>query len=179
MNLPASLRLWRGRLAKARLMVTRRERQLAAHRVMHTSKTGVAFIKSFEGYRGHPYRDAVGVWTIGYGHTRHVTQHTAFLTEPAATKLLADDLAVIYEPPVRQLGIPLTQGQFDALVSLVYNLGPGILDASHTIGAALRARKYHQAADAFLLYDHAGGKQLLGLTRRRQAERHTFLGGTP
>ena len=170
---------WRPLVAHARMMVERRERQIAARNpaVQHTSRRGVEFIKGFEGFVSHPYRDAVGVWTIGYGHTAGVTSKSRPLSVEQATVLLATDLEKHYEPPVTARGLKLTQGQFDALVSIVYNCGPGILAPNRSLGGALARRDMRAAADAFLLYDKAGGQRLPGLTRRRIAERRTFLGG--
>jgi lysozyme len=146
-----------------------------ATKELHTSHDGIALITEFEGFVGHPYRDAVGVWTIGYGHTESVGPHSASITQAQARELLAQDLRHKYEPYVNALKLPLNQHQFDALVSFVYNLGSGYLQPGHSMGDALRAHKWHAAANAFLLYDKAGGHALPGLTRRRQAERALFL----
>lgn len=77
----------------------------------------------------------------------------------------------------REYGLNLNQGQYDALVSVVYNLGPGVLNADRSLGGALRRHNMQAAADAILLYDKAGGRTLPGLTRRRRAERAMFLAG--
>jgi lysozyme len=145
------------------------------------SPAGTHLIASFEGFRSKPYRDAVGVWTIGYGHTAGVTASSKPLTEPQALALLRRDLNRRYAPPVaktaKAIGLRLNQHQFDALVSAVYNLGPGILDRGRTLGDALRSKNRHRIADAFLVYDKAGSppRALPGLTRRRRAERDLFL----
>jgi hypothetical protein len=80
---------------------------------------------------------------------------------------------------VNDLKLPLTQWQFDALVCIAYNVGPGILGPYTTLGALLREREWIKAADAFLLYDKAEWNGVLtrlgGLTRRRNAERTLFL----
>jgi lysozyme len=140
---------------------------------MHTSEHGIALIKSFEGfpYGGRPYRDAVGVWTIGYGHTENVHAGSPRITQRQADQLLRHDLAVKYEKYVNPWAHLLNQNQYDALVCFVYNLGGGILGRGYSIGRALRAHNLRAVANAILLYDHAGGRRLLGLTRRRQAER--------
>ena len=146
---------------------------------MNTAAAGIALIKEFEGFPfgGRPYRDPVGVWTIGYGHTEGVGPHSPRLTEHKASKLLERDLDELYEPPVRALPTArfLNQNQFDALVSFVYNLGAGAIAPSTGIGAALRSQQWHRAADEMLRWDKAGGKVLAGLTRRRKAERALFL----
>jgi GH24 family phage-related lysozyme (muramidase) len=139
------------------------------------SNTGVSLIKGFEGFSSKPYQDSVGVWTIGYGHTEGVGPNSAHLTEPQASALLKRDLDNKYAPFVNALKLPLNQNQFDALVSFVYNVGPGGVVASTHIGQALRAHAWVAAANDLLEWDKAGGQTLLGLKRRREAERNLFL----
>lgn len=146
----------------------------------HVSDAAAKMIAQFEGGqspdgRFRPYRDAVGVWTIGYGHTHGVSSASRPLSKQEALQLLRLDLDTKYAPPVNALGLPLSQNQFDATVSAVYNLGPGILESRSSFGHELRAKHWQRAADALLLYDHAGGRQLPGLTARRKAERALFL----
>lgn len=142
---------------------------------MNVSKRGVELVANFEGFRSNPYRDAVGVWTIGYGHTKGVGPNTKPISRAKAFELLKDELNHVYAKPVRALGIPLNQNQFDALVSFVYNVGPGGVSKDTKIGRALRARRYVTAANLLLDWDKAGGKRLEGLSRRRRAERALFL----
>jgi GH24 family phage-related lysozyme (muramidase) len=146
---------------------------------VRTSAAGIALIKEFEGFPfgGRPYQDPVGVWTIGYGHTRGVGPNSPRITERQASALLQADLDRVYEPHVERLPIAtaLNQHQFDALVSFVYNLGPGAIASDTGIGRALRARDWRRAADEMLRWNRAGGRVLAGLTRRRQAERRLFL----
>jgi lysozyme len=154
--------------------------------VRRVSAAGVHLISDFEGGQGrdglfHAYQDAVKVWTIGYGHTVGVSAGSRPLTKAQAQQLLRRDLNRVYAPPVRKaakaIGLKLTQNEFDALVSAVYNLGPGILDRGRTLGDALRSKDRHRIADAFLVYDKAGTppRPLAGLTRRRKAEKALFL----
>jgi lysozyme len=138
-------------------------------------EAGVALIKSFEGFVGHPYRDEVGVWTIGYGHTEGVGPNSQHLTEPQAAKLLKNDLDKRYAPFVSALRLPLTPNQFDALVSFVYNVGPGGIATSSHVGRALRARDWETAANHLLDWNKAEGRVSPGLVRRRVAERSLFL----
>ena len=144
---------------------------------MKISPAGVALIKEFEGFPngGRPYQDIVNVWTIGYGHTEGVGPNSPRLTEAQASALLAKDLDSKYGPYVDAIGVPLSQPQYDALVSFVYNVGPGGVAASTHVGQALRAKNWKAAADALLAWDKAGGVSVAGLTRRRQAERAMFL----
>ncbi|MBA3688455.1 MAG: lysozyme [Chloroflexi bacterium] len=145
-------------------------------RVTGVSRAGVELVKRFEGFRGAPYRDAVGVWTIGYGETRGITSRSHHVTQQEAATMLRRRLDRDYFSAVKALPTfrSLTQNQVDALTSFAYNLGGGILQRGHTMGDALRAGNMKQAADAFLLYDKAGGRTLSGLTRRRHAERELF-----
>jgi lysozyme len=143
---------------------------------MRVGPAGVALIKEFEGFPhgGHPYQDMVGVWTIGYGHTEGVGANTPRISEQQASQLLARDLDNKYAPAVARLGVPLSQNQFDALTSFVYNCGPGAIGDTK-VGRALRTRRYRDAADLLLEWDKAGGHPVPGLTRRRRAERALFL----
>jgi len=144
---------------------------------MKISPAGVGLIKEFEGFPngGRPYQDMVGVWTIGYGHTEGVGPDSPALTEAQASALLATDLDSKYGPYVNAIGLPLSQPQFDALVSFVYNVGPGGIAASTNVGRQLRAKNWKAAADGLLAWNKAGGAAVAGLTRRRQAERALFL----
>jgi lysozyme len=127
---------------------------------------GLELIESFEGLRLQSYQDSVGVWTIGYGHTLGVHQGET-ITQPQAQAFLQQDLGVA-EAAVNGLGQTLTGNQFSALVSFTFNLGAGNLKALFKDGLAA-------VPDRILLFDHAGGRQLPGLTRRRQAERALYL----
>ncbi len=144
--------------------------------MMKTSEAGVALIKEFEGFPfgGRPYQDMVRVWTIGYGHTEGVGPRSPRLTIQQASDLLMEDLNDKYAPHVAHLGVDLEQNQFDALVSFVYNCGPGAIGDTR-VGRSLRARQYDAAADALLAWNKAGNQVVPGLVRRRQAERALFL----
>lgn len=163
-----------------------RSREKYAQRVVdrHTPVAGVSgkgldLIKGFEGFRSCPYRDAVGVWTIGYGETAGIGPRTPCWTQQAAERRLEARVDRDYMKPVltlaKAVGLDLKQNEADALASLVYNVGPGVLNKGKTMGDAIRARNREQIANSFLLYDHAGGRTLEGLTRRRRRERQLFL----
>jgi len=154
------------------------------------SNACLSLIESFEGLRLTSYWDAAArVWTIGFGHTgRGVTQGQT-ITRPEADALLAQDV-VAAERVVRTAcaGVALTQGQFDALVSFVFNVGPGVVNRKaglvrlangqpSTLLKKLRAKDTAGAADEFPKWVYAGGKVLQGLVRRRRAERELFLTG--
>lgn len=138
---------------------------------MRTSSTGVALIKKFEGLRVKSYRDAVGVWTIGYGHTAGVKGNQTINRAKAEEYLKAD--LVVFEKAVNALDMNLTQNQFDALVSFAFNCG------TNNLKTLCKNRTLAQIADAILLYNKAGGEVLRGLKDRRRAERELFLKGMP
>lgn len=140
---------------------------------MRTSQRGLSLIKSFEGLRLQAYQDAVGVWTIGYGTTRGVSAGMAISKEQAERMLLND--VQRFEPEVQRLvTVPLSQNQWDALISFTYNLGSGNLESS-TLRRLLNARDYSGAAEQFPRWNKAGGKVIQGLVRRRAVERDLFL----
>lgn len=140
---------------------------------MRTSQRGLSLIKSFEGLRLQAYQDAVSVWTIGYGTTRGVNAGMKISKEQAERMLLND--VQRFEPEVERLvTAPLSQNQWDALVSFTYNLGSANLESS-TLLRKLNAGDYAGAAEQFPRWSKAGGKVLAGLTRRREAERALFL----
>jgi lysozyme len=127
---------------------------------------GLKLIESFEGLRLTSYQDSVGVWTIGYGHTKGVAQGQT-ITQQQAEAFLQQDLAVA-ETAVNGRGLTLTDNQFAALVSFTFNLGAGNL-------AKLLKNGLAAVPDRIPLFDHAGGRALPGLTRRRAAERALYL----
>ena len=140
---------------------------------MQISQAGIDLIKSFEGCELVAYQDAGGVWTIGFGHTEGVYEGMT-ITMAEAEQFLTDDLVQYAQYVSNVVTVPLTQDQFDALVSFTYNLGPGTLHRSDLL-SFLNAGQYQRAADAFLEYDHADGVVVPGLARRREAERNLFL----
>lgn len=154
--------------------------ELGAAALQHISGDGLRLIESFEGYSGVRYLDSVGVPTLGYGTTgADIWPLPGACSRAQAEGWLRSKMASKYEPAVRSTGAPLNVHQFDALCSFAYNLGPGSMSDSWSIGHLLRQRNYRAAADSLLNYDHAGGVRLLGLTRRRQAERALFLEPVP
>lgn len=148
---------------------------------MKTSDKGLELIKTFEGFRARPYRCPAGVPTIGYGATyypdgRRVTMQDKPVSEADATAMLRSMLTSYEAGVSRYVQVPVTQGQFDALVSFAYNLGLSALKDS-TLLRLLNARDYAGAAAQFGRWNRSGGKVLPGLTRRREAERVMFLKG--
>ncbi len=142
---------------------------------MQYSKVGLALTERFEGCRLEAYQDSVGVWTIGYGHTRGVQQGMTCTQEQAEEWLLQDSLQA--QDAVNDLvTVLLTQPEFDALVDFTFNLGAGAL-AESTMLRLLNAGDFAGAASQFELWDHAGGKVVAGLLRRRLAEKQEFTQG--
>lgn len=137
---------------------------------MQLSAEGIELLKTAEGFRSRTYLDVAGKATIGYGHL--LAPHEAFpgeITVAEAETLLAADVAQAEQAVARLVKVPLTQGQFDALVDFTFNLGAERLRSS-TLLAQLNARRYDNAAEELLRWDRAGAVEVTGLKLRRQAE---------
>lgn len=141
-------------------------------KVMQISKAGLDLIKKFEGLYLKAYRCPAGVPTIGYGHTAGVAMGQT-ITQQQADDYLRRDVRQFERAVARLVTVPLTQGQFDALVSFAFNLGEGAL-AQSTLLRLLNAGDYAGAAAQFDRWNKAGGRVLPGLVRRRAAERALF-----
>lgn len=142
---------------------------------MKLTRNGLELIKHFEGLFLEAYRDPVGIWTIGYGHTATAKKGMK-VTEKQAEKLLKDDLKDAERAVKTLVTSALTDGQHSALVSFTFNLGAGNLSAS-TLLKRVNDGDMAGAADEFPKWRLAGGKVLPGLVRRRKSERHLFLTG--
>jgi lysozyme len=147
---------------------------------MHMSAQGRAFLTVQEGLREHAYKDAVGVWTIGVGHTSeagmpHVTPGMT-ITHAQADEILARDLVKFEGQVSAEVRVALAQCQFDALVSFTYNLGEGSLRRL-VAESDLNSGDYSKVATHILVYDRAGGRVLPDLVRRRKAEAAMFASG--
>jgi len=140
---------------------------------MSLSSAGLKMIEKYEGLRLTAYQDSGGVWTIGYGHTGSDVKPGQTITQAQAEQLLQRDVATAEKAVRSQVKVPLTQGQFDALVSFTYNCGAGTLQKSDLL-AKLNAGDYAGAQAAFGKYVHAGGQVLPGLVTRRQEEANMF-----
>lgn len=141
------------------------------------------FAAPFEGFVPHPYQDTVGVWTIGYGSTRDkdnkpITASTPQVTEADARDLMARDMKACASEIAVDCKVPLSVDQKVALLDFIYNLGAGNFRSS-TLLRKLNAGDYAGAAAEFDNWDHAGGKVLAGLLRRRQAETDLFKKDIP
>jgi GH24 family phage-related lysozyme (muramidase) len=140
---------------------------------MKLSDQGLELIMQFEGCRLTAYHDAVGVPTIGYGHT-HGVKMGGHITHEQAEQYLLEDVEDFEHCVNKIFPEGLTQGEFDALVSFAFNLGCGALRRS-TLARKLAHGDNRGTADEFLKWCHAGHRKLRGLVRRRRAERDLFL----
>jgi lysozyme len=131
------------------------------------------FLKRWEGLRLEAYKDGGGVWTIGYGHTKGVKPGDTITLEEAKQLLDADLL--IYEKAVNS-GVkrPITQNQYDAFVSLCYNIGTNGFQGSTAL-RRFNAGDIDGAAEALTWWNKDNGKVIQGLVNRRYAEKELFL----
>lgn len=139
---------------------------------MRPSESCYAIIKRRESFADVAYLCPAGKWTIGYGHTGDVKRGD-ICTPQKAQMLLEADAATAARFINEHVEVPLTQNQFDALVSLVFNIGTGNFLKS-TMLSLLNMRLYDKAADEFKKWCHANGKVLAGLVARRAEEEALF-----
>ncbi len=144
---------------------------------MKTSNKGIELIKRFEGLRLKAYQDSRGTWTIGYGHTGGVKSGDT-ITEQEAVELLARDLKTA-EDAVNEQNLSLSQNQFDALVSFVFNVGTDNFE-----GSTLLKKAKLNANDPTIRYEFSRWNKvkfngvyipIAGLTRRRAAEADLYF----
>ena len=142
------------------------------------SQKGIEHLKLSEGLRLKAYQDTGDVWTIGYGHTSAAGGMKVYaglaITHAQAEQLLKDDLETMTYPVIKRLvKIDLTQGQFDALCSFIYNLGEGQVKTS-TLLKLLNAKDYKGASAQFGRWIYDNGKKFDGLVTRRASEQALF-----
>ena len=145
---------------------------------MHVSPSGVDLICNFEGLRLKAYDDGVGVWTIGFGTTKYPNgirvKKGDTCTLDQAKAYMRNDLKSFEQTVNNTVKVPLNQNQFDALVSLAYNIGTNAFSKS-TLVKKLNANDIRGAADQFDVWVNAGGKRMQGLVNRRAKEKALFL----
>ncbi|VXA57511.1 Lysozyme [Acinetobacter proteolyticus] len=145
---------------------------------MAISQVGINLITSFEDLRLAAYDDGVGVWTIGYGTTIYPNgvkvKRGDSCTKVQAMSFFQHDLRRFEAAVNSAVKVSVSQNQFDALVSLTYNIGETAFKES-TLVKKLNAKDYTGAADQFPQWNRGGGKVMKGLVRRRAAERELFL----
>lgn len=133
------------------------------------------FVKKWEGFRAKAYQCTSGIWTIGYGHTGGVHPDDQIDMENAR-QVLASDLQDVQNRLIEYLNVSVTSGQFIALMSLAFNVGVRAVSMSKLL-RKLNEGDEEGAADEFLDWTKAGGKELAGLVKRRREEREYFLRG--
>ncbi len=139
---------------------------------MKASQVAFDLIKEFEGLRLRSYKCSAGIWTIGWGSTENVTPNMVIDTAEAQHRFL-DDMEEVDKALGRLLKVELTQYQYDALASFVFNLGASNL-AQSTLLKRLNAGRLVDAANELLKWTRASGKIVPGLVRRRSIERDLF-----
>ena len=135
---------------------------------MKATNYAILLIKSFEQLRLNSYLCPAGVWTIGYGHTDGVNQGM-LITEKTADAFLKQDIRNA-EHSINQMDVELTQEQFDALVSFVFNVGVRAFNVSTLRKKILKNPNDPSIADEFRRWVYAGDKKLPGLIKRREQE---------
>ena len=145
---------------------------------MLVSNKGVDLICEFEGKRLAAYDDGVGVWTIGFGTIKYPNgvrvKKGDTCTLEQAKEYMRHDLIEFEYTVNSSVKVPLNQNQFDALVSLAYNIGSSAFKSS-TLVKKLNTGDYQGAADQFNVWINAGGKRMQGLVNRRDKEKLLFL----
>lgn len=136
-------------------------------------------VAPFEGYYGKTYRDVVGVETVCFGETDRAAVRrgkTYRFSKEECTKMLADRLPEYDNGVLKCIHREMPFSVHVSVISLAYNIGiHGVCKS--TIAAKINAGDFKGACNAFLSFDHAGGRRVLGLTRRRQVERKRCLEG--
>jgi lysozyme len=138
------------------------------------SASALVGIAAHEGYVGHAYRDIVGIWTIGFGTTENVRPQDK-IDPVTALKRKIDDVQK-FEGALKQcVKVELHQYEYDAYLSLAYNIGPTAFCRS-TLVRKLNARDYEGACQEILRWNRAGGRVVQGLVNRRQDEYRQCMG---
>lgn len=142
---------------------------------MTLGAAGTALIKSFEAYRDHAYLPTPhDVWTIGWGHTKGVYQGMT-CTPAQAEQFFHDDTAAAVAAVNASIPTTVTQNQFDAMVSLAFNIGIGNFEHSTLVQLLRSGAQRALVGGQFLRWNKQAGTVLAGLTRRREAEQKLFM----
>ena len=142
----------------------------------HITQNGLDLIKRFEGFSRTVYFCPAGYPTIGYGHVvKDGEDFSNGIMEGEAEELLRHDAVIAERAVLRLIDVPLTDGQFDALVSFTYNLGGGALQRS-TLRRKINREEHGEVPEQFMRWVWAGGRKLKGLVRRREAEVMLYQG---
>lgn len=146
---------------------------------MKLDNNGYKLIQKFEGCKLNAYQDSVGIWTIGYGNITYengtkvkkgdkITQQRA----DELFKYFADRFAANVDPKVT---VPITQNQFNAIVSMAYNVGIGAFSSSTLLKKINKCSSDPTIMNEFLKWRFAGGKELKGLINRRKDESELYF----
>ncbi len=144
----------------------------------HVTDAGLTLIKRFERFSATVYVCPAGYPTVGYGHVVLDGESDRFaggIDENEAEDLLRRDAAIAERAVLRLITAPLTDGQFDALVSFVFNVGAGGLQRS-TLRRKVNREEHGAVPAEFMKWVWAGGRKLKGLVRRREAEARLYAG---
>lgn len=145
----------------------------------HVTEEGLNLIKRFEGFSPTVYICPSGHPTIGYGHVvlaHEKDRFAAGITQAEATDILRKDVGIAERAVLRLIYVPLTDGQFDALVSFTFNLGAGALQRS-TLRRQVNRGEHESVPAELMKWVWAAGKRLPGLVRRRRAEASAYSSG--
>lgn len=143
----------------------------------HITARGLELIKNFEGFSPVIYSDSASLPTIGYGHLIKPNEKELFkagITKSKAEELLKADVIIAERAVLRLITATLNDNQFDALVSFTFNLGAATLQRS-TLRAKVNRSEHESVPTEFLRWVYAGGKRIIGLIRRRQAEADLYV----
>jgi len=154
------------------LTIFRRKKNKENEMEKTISVNGVEKLIKHEGLRLKAYKDSGGILTIGFGHTGADVTEGLEITKEKAKELLKKDLSTAIDF-LNSLKLDLTQNQFDALVSFIYNVGTGAFKSS-TLLKKIKS-KDSSAPDEFLRWNKVKGKEIKGLTTRRSDERELFI----
>lgn len=143
----------------------------------HMTQQGLDLIKHFEGFKSQSYLCPAGYPTIGYGHViKPQEDFSKGVNKALAEDLLRHDVQLAEQAVLRLIKVPLSNGQFDALVSFTYNLGSGALQRS-TLRQKVNQEEHADVPAEFMRWVYAGGYKLPGLVKRRQAEAELYTCG--
>ena len=142
----------------------------------YSAESAMDFIEAWEGCRLAAYKCPAGVWTIGVGHTKDVTEHDE-ITYEQSRELLRQDIEEVKRELAPFVNVHVTEGQYVALVSLAFNVGASyVVHQCPRLMRAVNAGDAEEAARQFLDVNKSNGKVLPGLVRRRKSEANLFLG---
>lgn len=148
--------------------------------MQHITDKGLALIKHYEGFSAAIYLCAAGYPTVGYGHVVKPDERAHFatgITDDEGEQLLRRDVQIAEAAVLRLIRVPLTDGQFDALVSFTFNLGAGALQRS-TLRRHINNKNHFNVSQEFAKWVWSGNQKLLGLARRRHAESMLYMSRT-